>query len=181
MSRRRILVAGAAVFILVSAFAFSGAAAAPNSSSKEAILDKSASSSKASVKDFAKKTGINFEKQRVQIGKVLITVEIADDNQKRAQGLMYRARLDSNCGMLFIFEEEQQLTFWMKNTRIPLSIAFVGANKRVVDIQEMVPASDIELAPTTYSSKGLAKYALEMDKAWFTKNKIKVGDSLKFF
>jgi uncharacterized membrane protein (UPF0127 family) len=72
------------------------------------------------------------------------------------------------------------LSFWMKNTRIPLSIAYIDANRAIIDIQDMVPASDIEKFPPSYPSKKPAQYALEMNLGWFVKNKIKVGDKINF-
>ncbi len=148
------------------------------STRKSKVLRATRNQEKAA--DRAEQAAIKFEKKRIQVGQISITAEIADDNPKRAHGLMHRTQLEPNSGMLFIFDDEQQLMFWMKNTRIPLAIAFVNSSHKIIDIQEMVPASDIELTPTTYASNGLAKYALEMSKGWFAKNKIKVGDSLKF-
>src|SRR3989344_4541488 len=70
---------------------------------------------------------------------IKINVEIADDNEERMKGLMFRERLDENAGMLFVFEDEQYQAFWMKNTLIPLDIIFIGKNLEIVDIENAVP------------------------------------------
>jgi uncharacterized membrane protein (UPF0127 family) len=67
---------------------------------------------------------------------VEVRVEIADDASERVRGLMYRTALAENRGMLFVFPDEERLSFWMKNTLIPLSIAFIDSKGRIVDIQE---------------------------------------------
>ena len=88
--------------------------------------------------------------------------------------------LPEDKGMLFIFEHEHSLGFWMKNTLIPLSIGFFDAKQRLIDIQEMKPASSLmEREVPTYQSSGPALYALEMNEGWFKKHKIKVGARLQ--
>ena len=107
-----------------------------------------------------------------------VEVEVARTDTQRSRGLMYRRQLDENKGMLFVFDKEKALSFWMKNTFIPLSIAFVNSNCTIVDIQKMQPHSLLIKDLPTYTSKRPAKYALEMNQGWFSKNKIKVGDRL---
>lgn len=109
-----------------------------------------------------------------------IRVEIAQTEQQRSKGLMFRKKLDPNSGMLFVFEVEKPLSFWMKNTLIPLSIGFFNSEKILVHKTEMVPASAIDLNIPTYSSQVPARYALEMPAGWFEKNKIKLGSKLSF-
>ena len=104
--------------------------------------------------------------------------EIADDSDLREHGLMFREKLADNTGMLFIFENEQPLNFWMKNTLIPLSIGFFSKAKKLIDIQEMVPAVMGDQDPQHYPSSGPAMYALEMPKGWFARNKIARGATL---
>ena len=107
-----------------------------------------------------------------------VHVEIADTDEKRSAGLMHRKSLAKDHGMLFIFENEQPLSFWMKNTFIPLSIAFINSNCVIVDIQKMDPQSLLLKNIPNYISKKPAKYALEVNQGWFSKNKITVGYKL---
>lgn len=120
-----------------------------------------------------------FKKQSIQVGAVHVTAEIADTEEKQMQGLMFRESLTGNNGMLFVFPNEEPRSFWMKNTIIDLSIAYISAKKVIIDIQEMKATSLMEVEPPAYPSNGPAMYALEMPKNWFEKNKIKVGDKIK--
>ncbi len=86
---------------------------------------------------------------------------------------MYRTALAENRGMLFVFAKEQRLSFWMKNTLIPLSIAYIDAQGRIVDIQDMKPLDD---DPPDYVSAEPAKYALEVNRGFFEERGVKVGD-----
>ncbi len=106
-------------------------------------------------------------------GEVRVRVEIADDDFERGRGLMYRTALAENRGMLFVYEVEQKLSFWMKNTLIPLSIAFMDAEGRIVDIQDMEPLDD---DPPSYVSAEPARYALEVNQGFFEERGVKVGD-----
>lgn len=116
---------------------------------------------------------LKFEKRKLQIAGQLLNVEIADNPEKSAQGLMYRKELKDGDGMLFIFPDEQIRSFWMKNTFIPLSIGYFNSKKELIDIQDMEPAgSEMQTQLPTYVSKGPAKYALEVPKGWFSKHKI---------
>ena len=105
---------------------------------------------------------------------ISFTVEIAEKDEDRQKGLMFRKSLPENNGMLFIFPKEIPLVFWMKNTYIPLDIAYIGKNYIIHSIQYKKPL-DISV---TYPSGKPAKYALEMNAAWFKKNTIKPGDIL---
>ena len=105
--------------------------------------------------------------------KVKVRVEIADTEAEREKGLMYRTALGENRGMLFVFDKEQELSFWMKNTLIPLSVAFMDSEGRIVDIQDMKPLDDDP--PYTVSAKP-AQYALEVNKGFFEERGVKVGD-----
>ncbi len=104
---------------------------------------------------------------------VRVRVEIADDSFERARGLMYRTALGENRGMLFVYGSESRLSFWMKNTLIPLSIAFMDAKGRIVDIQDMKPLDD---DPPSYVSAEPAMYALEVNQGFFEERGVKVGD-----
>ena len=99
-----------------------------------------------------------------------IKAEIADTPAKQATGLMHRKKLPCNAGMLFDFKSERPLSFWMKNTHIPLQIAFIGSNGRIGQIESMKPFS-----PRSIYSKGSYRYALEVNDGWFDRNGIQVG------
>ena len=103
-----------------------------------------------------------------------IKAEVARTEKEKARGLMFRERMGKDEGMLFVYEREGRLSFWMKNTRLPLSIAFIDKGGRIVDIQDMEP---FNLA--THTSAYPARYALEMNRGWFAGKGIKVGDLVK--
>jgi uncharacterized membrane protein (UPF0127 family) len=100
-----------------------------------------------------------------------VVAEVAGTVQARAIGLMNRFSLRPDHGMLFVFEEPQPQAFWMKNTYIPLSIAFIDATGRIINIEDMAPQTE-----TTHPSRGPALYALEMKKGWFAERGIGEGD-----
>jgi uncharacterized membrane protein (UPF0127 family) len=103
-----------------------------------------------------------------------VLAEVAASEQARTTGLMYRFSLKPDSGMLFVFGNPQPLAFWMKNTYVPLSIAFIDAEGRIVNIEDMAPQTE-----TTHNSRGLALYALEMKKGWFGANGIGPGDRVE--
>ena len=107
---------------------------------------------------------------------VRVRVEVADDLAEQAQGLMDRTALGESRGMLFVYPEEHELSFWMKNTLIPLSIAFIDSEGRIIDIQAMKPLDD---EPPHYVSAEPAQYALEVDQGFFEKSGVKVGDRVE--
>lgn len=104
-----------------------------------------------------------------------IWVEVARTPEERARGLMGRKNLGKDEGMLFIFDSEDYHGFWMKDTSIPLSIAFIDKEGRIVEIREMEPFSLESHLP----SKPIL-YALEMRRGWFKMNRIKEGDFIRF-
>ena len=104
---------------------------------------------------------------------VPIKVEIARTDEERGRGLMFRKSLPDGEGMLFIFEREQQLFFWMKNTLIPLSIAYIASNGRIVEIKDMRPLDE-----SSVPSSVPVRYALEVPQGWFNRAGIKPGDKL---
>lgn len=121
-----------------------------------------------------------FGKKDMRLGNKKITAYIADNSKEHAQGLMKVKSLPEDVGMLFIFSSEEPRTFWMKNTEIPLSIGFFDKNKKLLQILEMTPESPLRKEPVLYTSDKPAQFVLEMNKDWFTKNKIKVGSRLGF-
>jgi uncharacterized membrane protein (UPF0127 family) len=100
-----------------------------------------------------------------------LVVEVASTPEARATGLMRRFSLRQDHGMLFVFEAPQPLGFYMKNTYIPLSIAFVDAHARILNIEDMRPLDE-----STHWSRGVAQYAIEMRQGWFAAKGIGVGD-----
>jgi uncharacterized protein len=104
---------------------------------------------------------------------VEVRVEVADTEAEHQLGFMGRTALPEDRGMLFVFDEEQELTFWMKDTLIPLSVAFMDSEGRIVDIQDMKPLDD---DPPHYVSAEPAQYALEVNKGFFEERGIKAGD-----
>ena len=109
------------------------------------------------------------------IGQREIWVEVAKTPEERSHGLMGRKYLGKDEGMLFIFETEDRHGFWMKDTFIPLSIAFIEKNGRIVWITDMKPLTlDSHVPPQP------VLYALEMNKGWFSSRGIKVGDMVRF-
>lgn len=118
----------------------------------------------------------NFEKEKYEIfiDSYKIKVELAVTQKQRQKGLMYRETLPENEGMLFVFPEEQIQSFWMKNTPIPLDVAFFDSDGYLLEIQSMQPYSE-----KIHQSSEPAKYALEMNKGWFKKNNIKRYAKLK--
>ena len=105
-----------------------------------------------------------------------LTIELATTPEARTCGLSLRDSLPANRGMLFVYAEPEILTFWMKNTRMPLSIAFIDTAGRIVSIQKMNPFP----ITTIYASPVPALYALEVNQGWFEENGVGVGDVVEF-
>ncbi len=103
-----------------------------------------------------------------------LTVELARTPAERRRGLMFREELPENRGMLFVFPNDTQAGFWMKDTLIPLSIAFIAADGAIVDIQRMEPLS-LEL----HSPGALYRYALEVNQGWFQEHGFGPGDGVE--
>jgi uncharacterized membrane protein (UPF0127 family) len=102
-------------------------------------------------------------------------VEVANDPWEHQRGLMFREYLPDNRGMLFIFPYPQRLHFWMKNTYIPLSIAYISSDWKILEMYDMEPLSE-----RLVSSKNKVQYALEVNRGYFQRKGIKVGDRVKF-
>ncbi len=117
----------------------------------------------------AKQPG-EFPRAKLTAGMFVIDAAVAANDADREQGLMYRTSLAPNEGMLFVFNENAGHCFWMKNTLIPLSIAFMRADGTVTDIDEMQAETTNNHCP-----KNNGVYALEMSKGWFTSKGIKPG------
>ena len=107
-------------------------------------------------------------------GMHVIRAEVADDMATRTQGLMFRKTMAQNSGMVFVFDAETQHCMWMKNTLIPLSVAFIDRAGAIVSIHDMQPESE-----QTHCAAAPARYALEMNKGWFAQRGIKPGAKLR--
>jgi len=117
--------------------------------------------------------GSKLPTAKIAVGDKTVSVEIAATEPTRAQGLMHRDAMAENHGMLFIYPRQKPLSFWMKDTRIPLSIAFADKTGKIVKITDMTPYST-----TSVKSLYPATYALEMNQGWFQRNDIEKGDTL---
>jgi uncharacterized membrane protein (UPF0127 family) len=103
----------------------------------------------------------------LRVGNRRINVEVASTSKSQEQGLMQRANLCEDCGMLFVFEKPVRYGFWMKDTFLPLSIAFISAGGEIINIEEMEPNS-----MAMHYAQGNYQYALEMNSGWFERNGI---------
>ena len=101
---------------------------------------------------------------------VTIVAEVADEPHERQKGLMHRKELQTNHGMLFVYTEMKHRSFWMKNTLIPLSIAYLDSSCKIVHIANMTPMT-LEGVP----SMKPAQFALEMNQGWFEEHNVSVG------
>jgi len=122
----------------------------------------------------AKTANGNLRTVDMQIGKKSFTLEVADKAATREIGLMWRDSIPSDHGMLFVFPTQEPLSFWMKNTRIPLDIIYLDADGRVVSIKQMQPHN-----LRGVSSDGLAKYGIELNQGVAEKTGVKPGDLLQ--
>jgi uncharacterized membrane protein (UPF0127 family) len=104
------------------------------------------------------------------IGNAKVIAEVASTPDQRSTGLMYRFSLPPDHGMLFVFDAPQRLSFWMKNTYIALSIAYIDAEGKILNIEDMAPRDE-----RSHWSRGLALYALEMKQGWFAQKEITAG------
>ena len=105
-----------------------------------------------------------------------LNVEIADDSEERSNGLMFREKLEENKGIIFIFDDENYQSFWMKNTLIPLDMIFVSKNLEIVDVKTAVPCKNDPC--TLYKPSKPAKYVIEANAGFAAKNSINDGDKL---
>ncbi len=113
---------------------------------------------------------------RIQLsaGLHLIHAEVADTVVSRMQGLMHRESLGVNDGMLFIFDEPGIQCMWMKNTLIPLSVAYIADDGSIVNIEDMKPHSE-----DSHCTKRPVRFALEMNRGWFASKGLREGAKLR--
>lgn len=110
----------------------------------------------------------------LQVGGHGVRAELATTQEAREHGLMQRKRLCADCGMLFVFPAEGRYRFWMKDTPLPLAIAFVARDGRILNIEEMRPNT-----PDVHPAAGDALYALEMNSGWFAAHGVRPGDKVQ--
>jgi len=110
-----------------------------------------------------------------EIDNITVTLEIVKEKEDVERGLMFRDSLEANSGMLFVFPKDDLYPFWMKNTYIPLSIAFLTADGIVAGIDEMIALDTV----TRHVPDVPYRYAIEMNSGWFKAHGVKVGDTLK--
>lgn len=114
-----------------------------------------------------------------KFGEEYLQMKVAYSDPVKAQGLMGVTELDKNNGMIFIYDYPQVLSFWMKDTLLPLSIAFLDANGFIVSIHEMTPEPNVtDDKLRIYDSSAPAQYAIEADKGWFEQQGVKEGDKI---
>ena len=112
----------------------------------------------------------NLPREALTAGMHLIQVQVAATNEQRATGLMFRAEMPANEGMLFVFDEPAGQCFWMKNTLLPLTAAFVSDDGTIVNLADMKPQTT-----DSHCSEKPVRYVLEMNQGWFAKRGLKAG------
>ena len=110
---------------------------------------------------------------QLQSGMFLIKAEVASNYSTRMQGLMMREKMGTNEGMVFVFPGEDQQCMWMKNTLLPLSVAFIDQGGVILNIEDMQPKTE-----NSHCSVKPARYALEMNQGWFKSKNIKPGTKI---
>ena len=131
--------------------------------------------SKIEVIDISTKDKKTIKIQKQDGTVVSVVAEIADTEESRTYGFMNRKKIPDGTGMLFVFDYDQVLSFWMKNTPTALSIAYITSDGYIKDIFDMKPFSLSSVVSTGY-----VRYALEVPKGWFDKVGIKKGDKIVF-
>jgi uncharacterized membrane protein (UPF0127 family) len=116
----------------------------------------------------------SFGSTKLSAGMHLIKAEVAANDPQRQQGLMFREKMDSNSGMVFVFDQSNTQCMWMKNTLLPLSVAFIDDDGKIVNIEDMQPQT-----LDSHCSKKPVRYALEMNLGWFKQKNIKPGTTIE--
>lgn len=111
-----------------------------------------------------------FNSTSLTAGMYIIKAEVAANEAERQQGLMFREKMAANEGMVFIFDTPAAVCMWMKNTLLPLSVAFLDDEGKIINIEDMKPKTT-----DTHCAKKQARYALEMNLGWFKQKNIKPG------
>ena len=114
-----------------------------------------------------------ISEEKISIGSLFSKIEVVSNSQERKLGLMYRENLPYDNAMFFIWEYKKRQCMWMRNTYIPLNVAYLDSSGKILEIYDMVPLSDESVC-----SKKRVRYALEVNLNWFEDNNILVGDVL---
>jgi uncharacterized membrane protein (UPF0127 family) len=122
----------------------------------------------------AKETAPALPVVSLKVGGQTVSAEVASTDESRQKGLMFREKLARNAGMLFVFPDVAYHAMWMRNTPLPLAVAFMDESGKIVSIHEMQPFND-----NSHQAAGPARFALEMNGEWFARNHIKAGDTIK--
>ncbi|WP_151702453.1 DUF192 domain-containing protein [Nitrincola alkalilacustris] len=117
---------------------------------------------------------VEFERVKLQVGEHLLDTEIAETAAQKTQGLMWRESLPEDSAMLFILDDRQQQCFWMRNTLIPLTLAYIDRNGRIIEFFDMQPLSD-----ETHCATKPAQFGLEVNQGWFARKGIVPGDRIR--
>lgn len=117
---------------------------------------------------------LDLPRATLRAGKQTIDVQVAQTPEQRQIGLMHRRQMPQQEGMLFVFEQPGVQCFWMKNTRLPLTAAFVADDGSIVNLADMLPMSERQ-----HCSERPVRYVLEMNKGWFKRHKLGPGTQLK--
>lgn len=117
---------------------------------------------------------------QIELGGHQLTVEVASQPHERNEGLKNRRHLPENHGMLFVFEEPEILSFWMKDTFIPLSIGYFDQERILIEILDMSPQTKKNQPLPLYQSRAPALYALEMPLHWYQEKQIRPGMKFSF-
>jgi uncharacterized protein len=116
---------------------------------------------------------MNLQRVKLAAGMHLMDVQVASTPEQRQTGLMFRKEMPQQEGMIFVFEQASQQCFWMKNTLLPLTAAFVADDGTIVNMADMQPQTT-----EPHCSAEPVRYVLEMNKGWFAKKGIKAGNKL---
>lgn len=153
--------------LAISAAFFSACKKSANESESGAAQSTARKSSKAG--------DVKGNLHKITMDSSAVWVEIADNEEMRAKGLMWRESMPQDQGMLFVFQNAEMQSFWMRNTYMPLDIAFIDANWKITDIHHMKPIIDT----IYYQSSVPVPYALEVNQGWFAKHGVRVGDTIR--
>lgn len=116
---------------------------------------------------------MNLPRIELAAGMHLVQAQVAATPQQREIGLMFRTEMPSNEGMLFVFESPSVLCFWMKNTRIPLTAAFIADDGAIVNLADMKP-----MTTDSHCAKQPVRFVLEMNQGWFAKRGFREGQKI---
>ena len=138
-----------------------------------AILVSSCSAQSAKDQDL-NKPNPQLKTVTLKAGDVGLKVEVAATENQRNRGLMFRKNLADGKGMIFVFDTDQKVAFWMRNTSLPLSLAYLGSDGTILQILDLVPFSE-----EPRSSERSVRYGLEVPQGWYAKVGLKVGDKFE--